>query len=379
MRDIDARTIPSPSRYGTTTENLPAANRHLGGAVLEVDGHVQPTKKVSTTSHKTAILPVRTTEHPQPFIERGLAWLETTTSSTTWLSPQPETIADKSTLQSGLIANNKIRSETTEGHQRFRQHFTPMKKGLEDFARTTQRLVSPPVPFPGTDKRSTQSPAFVPETLTSTPPSRNSSISKLLLEFVTKDKALITIPIMLSSSSDQRRLSLSGFSTDHKPQSVEESTAPLPTNSISHSNAPSSSDGNGLNSVRLRGVIDGDREEDTTETSLFIGNGTSDRTFSKPSNALPVPGYHPETFNESTLTSSPKVPQDCNHPSQSMVQNNIIPVVSTGVVLCVLLAIGGLVYVKRNICTKQSPKRQVQGLFYYPCDSQAESYPMAIV
>ncbi|KAK9392921.1 CX3CL1: Fractalkine [Crotalus adamanteus] len=375
MQDIDARSAPSLSRYGTTTENLPAANRHLGGTVLEVEGHVQPTKKVSTTSYKTAILSVRATEDPQPFIERGLAGLATTTSST-WLTPQPETVVDKSTLQSGSIANNKLRSETTEGHQRFRELFTPTKKGLEDFARTTQRLVSPPVPFPGTDKRSTRSPAFVPETLTSTGPWRSSSLSKLLLEFVRKDKTLITIPTTLSNSS---RVSLSSFSTDHKPQSVEESTAQLPTNSSSHSSTHSSSDRNSLNSVRFRGVIDADREGDATETSLIIGNGTSDRTFSKPSNTLPIPGYHQETFNESTLIFNPNMPPNCIYPSQSMVQNYIIPVVSVGVALCVVLAIGGLVYIKRNICTKQSPKRQVQGLLYHPCDSQAESYPMAIV
>lgn len=376
MQDIDARTAPSLSRYGTTTENLPGANRHLGGPVLEVDGQVHPTKKVSTTSYKTAVLSVRTTEDPQPFIQRGLAGLETTTSST-WLTPQPETIADKSTLQSGSIANNKLRSETTEGHQRFRELFTPTKKGQEDFARTTQQLVSPPVPFPGTDKRSTNSPAFVPETLTSTGPSRNSSLSKLLLEFVRKDKVLITMSTTLSNSSDQSRLSLSSFSTDHKPQSVEESTAQLPTNSSSHSSTHSSSDRNSLDSVSFRGVIDADREGDTTERSLFIGNDTSGRTFSKSSN--PIPGYHQETFNESTLISNPNMAPDCIYPSPSRVQNYVIPVVSVGVVLCVLLVIGGLVYVKRNICTNVPAKRQVQGLLYSPCDSQAESYPMAIV
>ncbi|XP_058010960.1 fractalkine [Ahaetulla prasina] len=375
MQNIDART-----RYNTTTKKLPVTNRHSGEAKLEVEGHAQPTKKVSTTSHKRVTLPVRTTADPQPFVESGLSGVEATTSSAS-LTPQPETIADKSTLQPDSIVNHEIESETFEGHKRSGDHVTSTKKGLEDFARTTQRLVSPPMPFPGTDKTSTKSPALVSETLanSSTRPPMNSSISKLLLEFVTKDKTSMTIPTKLSNSSDQHRLFLSSSSANHKPQSVEGSTAQLPTDSSSPSNRQSSSDRNSLNSVQFQGVIDAESEGDTTETLSSIGTG---RTFSKPSDTLQISGYHQETFIVSTsasISNTPPTTLDCNPHSQSMVQNYIIPVLSIGGILCVLLALGGLVYAKRNMCTKRSPKRQIQGLMYYPCDSQAESYPMEIV
>uniref|UniRef100_A0A8C6XB45 Uncharacterized protein n=1 Tax=Naja naja TaxID=35670 RepID=A0A8C6XB45_NAJNA len=371
MQDIDART-----KYGTTTENLPAANRHSGEAKVEVGDKAQPTKKVSTTTHKTATYPVRTTADPQPFVERGSAGLEATASSSSLTPPQPETVADKSTLPPDPIANHEVGSETFEEHKRLGEHFTPTKKSLKDLSGTAQRLVSPPMPFPGTDKTSTQSPAFVSETLASPSarPSMNSSVSKLLLEFVTKDKTLITIPTKLFNSSE---LFLSSFSTGHKPPSVEGATTQLPTNSSSPSSTQFGSGRTSLSSVQFQGVIDAEGEGDTMQTPLSVGTG---RTFSKPSATLPIPGYHQETFNESASISNPNTtPATLGCYPQPMVQNYIIPVLSVGGVLCVFLAIGSLVYLKRNICTKRSPKRQVQGLMYYPCDSQAETYPMEVV
>ncbi|XP_070809236.1 fractalkine [Pituophis catenifer annectens] len=375
MQGIDART-----KFGTPTKKPPLANRHSGEAKLEVESHAQPTKKVSTTSHKTDTLPVRTTADPQPFVERGLSGVEATTSSAS-LTPQPETTAEKSTLQPESTANREIESETFEGHKRLGERVTPTKKSLEDFSRTTQRLVSPPMPFPGTDKTSTKSPAFVSETLTnpSARPATNSSVSKLLLEFVTKDKTSMTMPTKLPNSSDQHRLFLSTSSADHKPESVEGATTQLPTDSSSPSSRQSSSDRTSLSSVQFRGMVDAEREGDTTETLSSIGTG---RTFSKPSDTFQISGYHQETFMESTsisISNTSATTLSCKPHSQSMVQNYIIPVLSIGGILCVLLALGGLVYAKRNICPRRSPKRQIQGLLYYPCDSQAESYPMEIV
>ncbi|XP_026535913.1 fractalkine [Notechis scutatus] len=375
VQDIDARTIYA------TTENLPAVNRHSGEAKMEVGDKAQPTRKVSTTAHKTATSPVRTTADPQPFVERGLAGLEATTSSTSLTPPQPETIADKSTLPPDPIANHEVGSENFEEHKRLGEHFTPTKKGLEDFSRTTQRLVSPPVPFPGTDKTSTQSPTFVSETLVSPSarPSTNSSVSKLLLEFVTKDKTLITIPTKLSTSPE---LFLSSFNTGHKPPSVEGATTQLPINSSRPSSTQFGSDRTSLNSVQFQGVIDAEGEGGTTQTPLSIGSGPSSRTFSKPSDIPPIPGYHQEMFNGSASISNPNTPPailDCYPHPQPMVRNYIIPVLSVGGVLCVFLAVGVLVYLKRNICTGRSSKRQVQGLMYYPCDSQAETYPLEMV
>uniref|UniRef100_A0A670YQC7 Uncharacterized protein n=2 Tax=Pseudonaja textilis TaxID=8673 RepID=A0A670YQC7_PSETE len=376
MQDIDARTIYA------TTENLPAVNRHSGEAEMEVGDNAQPTNKVSTTTaHKTATSPVRTTADPQPFVERGLAGLEATPSSPSLTPPQPETIADKSTFPPDPIAHHEAGSENFEEHKRLGEHFTPTKKGLEDFSRTTQRLVSPPVPFPGTDQTRTQSPTSVSETLVSPSarPSMNSSASKLLLEFVTKDKTLITIPTKLSTSPE---LFLSSFNADHKPPSVEGATTQLPINSSRPSSTQFGSDRTGLDSVQFQGVIDAEGEGGTTQTPLSIGTGPSSRTSSKPSFTLPVPGYHQEMFNGSAPISNPNTsPTTLDfypHP-QPMVQNYIIPVLSIGGVLCVFLAVGVLVYLKRNICTERSSKRQVQGLMYYPCDSQAETYPLEMV
>ncbi|XP_013911243.1 PREDICTED: uncharacterized protein LOC106540593 [Thamnophis sirtalis] len=375
MQAMDVRT-----KFGHTIKSLPVANRHSGETKLEVEGHAQPTKKISTTPYKTATLPVRTTGEAQPSVERGLSGMEATTSFAL-LIPQPETIADKSTLQPDSIANHEIGTETLEGHKGLGEHILSTKKGLEDFSGTTPQLVSPPMPFPGSDRTSTQSPAFVSETLAnpSTRPSMNSPISKLLQKSVTKDKMLIMIPTKVSNSSDQHRLLFSSSSADHELQSAKGSTTQLPANSSSPSSRQSSSGRTSLSSVQFRGVVDAEREGGTTELPLSIGTG---RTFPKPSDPLQIPGHRQETFIESTSIPNPNTPPGtvvCNPRSQTMVQNYIIPVLSIGVVLCVLLVVGGLVYFKRNLCIKRSPKRQVQGVMYYACDSQMESHSMELV
>ncbi|XP_007440821.1 uncharacterized protein LOC103066086 [Python bivittatus] len=384
MKQIDSRNVPSLSGYDTTTENLPVVDRHSGEAMEEVGGQAHPSKTFSTTPYKTATLPVITTGDPNSSIEKVLAGSDATTYSTLF-TPQPETVAAKPTLQSDSIANRGVASESTEGHKRFGEHFTPTRKGLEDFARTTHLLVSPSTSLTGTDETSTSDNGFVSETLmrSSTHYPMNSSITKLLMEFVTKDKTSIMVPTKLSNSSDQRSLFLSSFNTDHKPQSVEGSTVQsFPTNYNSHSSTHSSSDGSNLSSVKFRDVIDAQSEGDTTETPLSIETGTLGSTFSKTSDNLPISGYHQETFNEEnisiTITNTPQVPFNFSH-FQSKLQNYIIPVVSIGGIICVILAVGGLMYIKRSICTRQSPTKQVQGLMYFPCDSQAESYLLEIL
>ncbi|XP_063169159.1 fractalkine [Candoia aspera] len=379
MRQIDARNAPSSSRYDTTAENLPGVGRHSGEAKEELGGQAHPTKTFSTTPYKTATLPVITTGGPNSSVEKVLAGSETSTYPTLF-TPQPEAVPAKSTLQSDSIANREVVSETTEGHKRFGEHVTPPRKGLEDFARTTHLLVSPPTSLAGTDETSTSSNGFETLLRSSVPHPMNSSISKLLVDFVTIDKTAIMIPTKLSNSSDQQSLFLSSFGTDHKPQSVEGSTV----QSFPASFSPrSSSDGDNLSSVKFRGVISAKGGGNTTETTLAIETGTLGSTFSKTSDALPFSDYDQETFNEEstsvTITNTPQVPFDVFPFFQSKLQNYVIPVVSIGGVLCVILAIGGLLYVKRGTCTRQSPTRQVQGLMYFPCDSQTELHPMEIL